>query len=246
MKSNSSHQTPPAQAANSAAPASTPDPSAELTATLAERTADLQRTRADFENFRKQTELQKQQAITVARYATVEKFLPLIDDLDRALSAYPDQLSPLKKSITKTIHSLGLELHGCFRQTLGLRRHFYDARRHGAADKSPVHSAFHRQCLAEYAVRRSLGYTASPLPFSGKSEVYSPVVQRAALSVFVHHFELDHGQIGPVGLEAFRILEGRDFQCGRLSCCPDGIAAPLVAVGIISYSLYHPGLECDI
>lgn len=102
-------QTPPAQAANSAASASAPDPSAELAATLAERTADLQRTRADFENFRKQTELQKQQAITVARYATVEKFLPLIDDLDRALSAYPDQLSPLKKSITKTIHSLGLE-----------------------------------------------------------------------------------------------------------------------------------------
>lgn len=102
-------QTPPAPTADSAAPASTPDPSAELAATLAERTADLQRTRADFENFRKQTELQKQQAITVARYATVEKFLPLIDDLDRALSAYPDQLSPLKKSITKTIHSLGLE-----------------------------------------------------------------------------------------------------------------------------------------
>ena len=102
-------QTPPAPTTNSTASASTHDPSAELAATLAERTADLQRTRADFENFRKQTELQKQQAITVARYATVEKFLPLIDDLDRALSAYPDQLSPLKKSITKTIHSLGLE-----------------------------------------------------------------------------------------------------------------------------------------
>lgn len=128
MKSNSSHQaqpassrahgarsahptdqTPPAPTDDSATSASTPDPSAELAATLAERTADLQRTRADFENFRKQTELQKQQAITVARYATVEKFLPLIDDLDRALSAYPDQLSPLQKSITKTIHSLGLE-----------------------------------------------------------------------------------------------------------------------------------------
>ena len=102
-------QTPPAPTANSTASASAHDPSAELAATLAERTADLQRTRADFENFRKQTELQKQQAITVSRYATVEKFLPLIDDLDRALSAYPDQLSPLKKSITKTIHSLGLE-----------------------------------------------------------------------------------------------------------------------------------------
>ena len=79
-----------------------------LTSQLAERTADLQRTRADFENFRKQTELQKQQAMSSARFATVEKFLTLIDDLDRAISTYPDQLSPLQKSFTKTLTSLGL------------------------------------------------------------------------------------------------------------------------------------------
>ena len=101
--------TQPATSSQPAPTANSSDSAAQLTAALAERTADLQRTRADFENFRKQTELQKQQAIAAARYATVAKFLPLIDDLDRALSAYPDQLSPLAKNITKATQSLGLE-----------------------------------------------------------------------------------------------------------------------------------------
>ena len=101
--------TQPATSSQPAPTANSSDSAAQLTAALAERTADLQRTRADFENFRKQTELQKQQAIAAARYATVAKFLPLIDDLDRALSAYPDQLSPLAKNIAKTTQSLGLE-----------------------------------------------------------------------------------------------------------------------------------------
>lgn len=78
-------------------------------AKITELTNDLQRTRADFENYRKQVEMQKQQAMSVAKYATVVKFLPLIDDVDRALVAYPEQLSPLAKSLAKTLKSLGLQ-----------------------------------------------------------------------------------------------------------------------------------------
>ena len=76
---------------------------------ITELTNDLQRTRADFENYRKQVEAQRAQAMSVAKYATVEKFLPLIDDIDRAILAYPDQLKPLEKSFTKTLQSLNLE-----------------------------------------------------------------------------------------------------------------------------------------
>lgn len=76
---------------------------------ITELTNDLQRTRADFENYRKQVEAQKAQAMSVAKYATVVKFLPLIDDIDRAILAYPEQLSPLAKSLEKTLHSLGLQ-----------------------------------------------------------------------------------------------------------------------------------------
>lgn len=77
-------------------------------AELAELTADLQRTRADFENFRKQTELQKAQSLNIARQSTVTKFLPLVDDFERALATYPDQLAPLQKSFDKTLKTLGL------------------------------------------------------------------------------------------------------------------------------------------
>ena len=68
-------------------------------AALAELTNDLQRTRADFENFRKQVEVQKSQAMAAAKYATVTKFLPLVDDFSRAIDAYSEQLSPLRKSL---------------------------------------------------------------------------------------------------------------------------------------------------
>ena len=68
---------------------------------------DLQRTRADFENYRKQVELQKEQEKKLARYATVVKLLPLIDDMDRAIMTY-EELRPLALSLDKTLKSLGL------------------------------------------------------------------------------------------------------------------------------------------
>lgn len=74
----------------------------------AELLIDLQRTRADFENYRKQVESQKALAMSAAKYATVEKFLPLIDDFERALSAYPEQLAPLRKNLEKTLSTLSL------------------------------------------------------------------------------------------------------------------------------------------
>lgn len=74
---------------------------------ITELTADLQRTRADFENYRKQTELQKENERRSVKFATVYKFLPLIDDIDRAISNYKE-LSPLAKTLEKTLKDLGL------------------------------------------------------------------------------------------------------------------------------------------
>lgn len=74
---------------------------------IVELTADLQRTRADFENFRKQVEIQKENEKKAVKFATVYKLLPLLDDLDRAISSY-DELSPLKKSLEKSLGDLGL------------------------------------------------------------------------------------------------------------------------------------------
>ena len=45
--------------------------------------------------------------MSAAKYSTVEKFLPLVDDFERALSAYPEQLAPLRKNLDKTLSVLG-------------------------------------------------------------------------------------------------------------------------------------------
>lgn len=74
---------------------------------LSELTADLQRTRADFENFRKQVEMQKENEKNSTKLATIYKMLPLLDDLDRAIATYPE-LRPLEKSLQKTMSELGL------------------------------------------------------------------------------------------------------------------------------------------
>ena len=80
----------------------------ESAAKIAELTNDLQRTRADFENYRRQVEQQKLQYGNVVKNTTVMKLLPLIDDIDRAIAANPS-LEPLAKSLEKTLKELGLE-----------------------------------------------------------------------------------------------------------------------------------------
>lgn len=81
---------------------------AKLARQNSELIGDLQRTRADFENFRKQVELQREQAKTIARHATISKVLPLIDDMSRAIKAHPDLLAPVQKTLDKTLKALNL------------------------------------------------------------------------------------------------------------------------------------------
>lgn len=80
----------------------------KMQATIGELTNDLQRTRADFENYRKQIDAQKENEKKAARLATVYKVLPLIDDFDRAIATYAE-LEPLRKSLDKTLKELGVE-----------------------------------------------------------------------------------------------------------------------------------------
>ena len=68
---------------------------------------DLQRTRADFENFRKQVEIQKENERKSVKLATVYKFLPVLDDIDRAIATY-EELKPIEGSLKKTLQELGL------------------------------------------------------------------------------------------------------------------------------------------
>jgi len=81
----------------------------ERDAKIAELTNDLQRTRADFENYRRQVETQREQYGALMAEGTVRKFLPLLDDVDRAVAAQPEVMAPLAKNIEKTLKSLKLE-----------------------------------------------------------------------------------------------------------------------------------------
>ena len=80
----------------------------EIEARIAELTNDLQRTRADFENYRKQVEAQRENAMKTAKFATVMKVLPLIDDIDRAIAMYNKELGPVSGVLGKTLKELEL------------------------------------------------------------------------------------------------------------------------------------------
>ena len=77
-------------------------------AKIAELTNDLQRTRADFENYRKQVEVQRENAAKTAKFATVMRLLPLIDDIDRAVASYKNELGPVSGVLAKTMKELEL------------------------------------------------------------------------------------------------------------------------------------------
>ena len=81
---------------------------AEKDVKITELTNDLQRTRADFENFRRNKDAQQLQYGDSVKFATVKKILPLIDDIDRAIAANPGTLAPLAKNLEKTMLSLNL------------------------------------------------------------------------------------------------------------------------------------------
>lgn len=60
---------------------------------IAELTADLQRTRADFENYRKRVEQEKKHAMHTGESKTILKLLPVIDTIERATQHIPADIA---------------------------------------------------------------------------------------------------------------------------------------------------------
>lgn len=84
---------------------------------LNELTIDLQRTRADFENYRKRIDVEKEHARAVGKAQAVLKLLPVIDNIERAIGHMPENLkddkwaqgvASLSKSLEKSLESLDL------------------------------------------------------------------------------------------------------------------------------------------
>ena len=80
-------------------------------------TLDLQRTRADFENYRKRVDAEKQAAREAGQSSAVLKLLPVIDNIERAIAYTPEELKDntwvqsvagLVRHLEKSLESLNL------------------------------------------------------------------------------------------------------------------------------------------
>lgn len=81
---------------------------------LAELTTDLQRTRADFENYRKRVEAEKQAAREAGQSSAIMKLLPVIDNIERAIVYTPEDLKDHEwvKSVAGLVKHLEKSLEG--------------------------------------------------------------------------------------------------------------------------------------
>ena len=81
---------------------------------IQELTADLQRVRADFENFRKRVEVDKQQAEQRGAAKTALKLLPVIDTIERAIVHIPKDIveHPWVQGVAGLIKQLDKALAG--------------------------------------------------------------------------------------------------------------------------------------
>jgi len=83
-----------------------------------ELTGDLQRTRADFENYRKRSDIEKTSAREAGQASAILKLLPVIDNIERAINYMPEELKDntwvqsvagLVKNLEKSLDSLNLK-----------------------------------------------------------------------------------------------------------------------------------------
>jgi len=85
---------------------------------LGELTEDLQRTRADFENYRKRVDADKAFARESGQASAILKLLPVIDNIERSITYTPDDLkdnkwvqgvTSLVKNLEKSLESLNIK-----------------------------------------------------------------------------------------------------------------------------------------
>lgn len=79
----------------------------------------LLRVTAEYANFRKRSEKEKQDAFVFAKSETVRELLPVVDNLERAISAENGDFDALKKGVEMTFENLmsilerlGVEVYG--------------------------------------------------------------------------------------------------------------------------------------
>ncbi|CRK60530.1 Heat shock protein GrpE [Alloactinosynnema sp. L-07] len=95
-------------------PAPEVDPAAEFKAQLDERTADLQRLQAEYANYRKRVDRDREVVATAAKAHIVTEMLSVLDDIERA-AAHGDLTGAFKavaEKLAATLQKSGLEPFG--------------------------------------------------------------------------------------------------------------------------------------
>ncbi|TEA06224.1 nucleotide exchange factor GrpE [Mycobacteroides salmoniphilum] len=142
---------PEKQAAAAEPGASAPGPAAsegdsDVEAKVAELTADLQRAHADFANYRKRVERDRQAVIDSAKASVVTQLLGVLDDLDRAREHGDLESGPLRSvsdKLTAAFEGLGLVTFGAEGDDFDPALH--EAVQHDGQDGHPVLAAVLRK-----------------------------------------------------------------------------------------------------
>ena len=125
----------------------TTEPTAEekLTAELNETKDKLLRVMAEYDNFRKRSQKEKEMAYGDTKSSTIAEFLPVYDNFQRAMSAEATDLDSFKKGIEmifnqygETFKKLGVESFGEKGETFDPNIH--NAVMHGEDEKLPENS----------------------------------------------------------------------------------------------------------
>ncbi len=175
----------PADSAQEEAGAPAPEPdagavaAAELAAQVAERTADLQRVSAEYANYRRRVDRDRESVLVTARVQFVSELLTVLDDLERA-DAHGDLVGPFKSVADKLIavvQKLGLE-------PFGLEGEPFDPSVHEAVQHEPADVTGPSVTVVASVLRR--GY-----------RIADRVLRPAMVSVVDR---ADDGTLGPAGV----------------------------------------------
>lgn len=117
----------------------------KLTAELNETKDKLLRVMAEYDNFRKRSQKEKEQAYGDTKASTIAEFLPVYDNFQRAMSAEATDLDSFKKGIEmifnqygETFKKLGVEAFGEKGETFDPNIH--NAVMHGEDEELPENS----------------------------------------------------------------------------------------------------------
>lgn len=152
--------------------AEAPEQSSPLADEVADLTAALQRERAQFANFKRRTDEEKQGRVAYGKQVLIEKLLPILDDLDRAREHGDLESGPLRAVADKIAGTLSAEGVVKFGEPGdAFDPELHEAVQNDGSGAEPVLGSVYRSGyrLGEKVIRTAMVTVTDPAPASGAS-----------------------------------------------------------------------------